>query len=114
MAGLSKQTEKRERQLANLRKFQPGKSGNPGGRPKTAKPFLTAIIEHIEKHPEDVTAAIKTAFQQARRGSVPHLRELADRVDGPVKQQVEHTGENGGPIEHTIRFGDAKKQTDER
>jgi len=90
--------------LANLHKFEKGVSGNPGGRPKH-KPFLEAIEKHIKEHPEDVTAAIKAAFAQTKRGSFVHLRELADRTDGPVKQQVEHSGEDGGPIEHTIRLG---------
>lgn len=104
--GLSENAEKRQRQLANLKLFKKGEpSANPGGRPKR-KPFLEAIQKHIEEHPEDIAIAIKQAFAKAKRGELPHLRELADRVDGPVKQQVEHTGEDGGPIEHTIKFED--------
>ena len=111
---LSQNKERREKQLANLIPCKPGETRNPGGRPKR-KPFLEAIIKHMEEHPEDVPAAIKSAFQQSKRGSIAHLRELADRTDGPVKQQIEHTGEDGGPVEHTIRFGDAaKKKLDER
>lgn len=107
--GLSANQEKRKKQLANLHPVKKGDpSLNPSGRPKS-KPFLDAIQKHIKEHPEDVTAAIKAAFAQTKRGSFVHLRELADRTDGPVKQQVEHTGEDGGPIEHTIKFGVANK-----
>jgi len=103
--GLSANQEKRKKQLANLHPVKKGDpSLNPSGRPKS-KPFFDAIQKHIAEHPEDVTAAIKAAFAQTKRGSFVHLRELADRTDGPVKQQVEHSGEDGGPIEHTIRFG---------
>lgn len=30
---------------------------------------------------------------------------------GRPKEHIEHTGANGGAIEHTIRFGDGKKST---
>lgn len=102
---LSRKSENRAKQLANLKPFtgvdDPRRSTT--GRPKS-KPFLEAIRKHIEEHPEDVPAVIKAAFAQSKRGSVAHLRELADRTDGPVKQQIEHTGEDGGPVEHTITF----------
>ena len=87
--------------------WQPGQSGNPGGRPKR-KPFLEAIEKHIAEHPEDVVAAIDKVFAKAKSGELAHLRELADRVDGPVTTKQEITGADGGPVEHTIFFGGAK------
>jgi len=108
---LSRDSEKRAKQLANLKPFT-GEDDPRRGVGKKRKPFLEAIEKHIAEHPEDVTAAIKAAFVQTKRGSFVHLRELADRIDGPVKQQHEITGEDGGPIEHTIKFGDAKKSDD--
>jgi hypothetical protein len=104
---LSENTEKREKQLANLQKFEPGKSGNPGGRPKR-KPFLEAIEKHIADHPEDVAAAIRQAFAKAKSGELPHLRELADRIDGPVTQKQEITGANGEPLAINIIVKDDK------
>lgn len=91
--------------------FKKGQSGNPGGRPKT-KPFWDAIQKHLEEHPEDAAAIIRDHFKRAKKGSIAHARELMDRTDGPVKQVTEHTGEGGGPVEHTIRFGDGKKSGD--
>jgi len=107
---LSRNSESRAKQIANLKPFtgveDPRRSKT--GRPKR-KPFLEAIEKHIAEHPEDVAKAIRESFARAKRGELAHLRELADRTDGPVKQQHEFTGEDGGPIEHTIRFGDGKK-----
>ncbi len=88
---LSQNEEKRKKQLANLIRIKPGETLNPGGRPKR-KPFLEIIEKWITEHPEDVPAAIKAAFAQAKRGSLMHLRELMDRVDGPVKQEVDVSG----------------------
>jgi hypothetical protein len=34
----------------------------------------------------------------AEKGDVSALRELGDRLDGKPKQQLEHTGEDGGAI----------------
>lgn len=87
--------------------FMPGQSGNPGGRPKH-KPFLEEIERWIIEHPGDVTTAIKRAFANAKRGDLATLRELMDRIDGPVTSKQEITGADGGPIEHTIKFGDTK------
>lgn len=98
-------------EVGKATQFKPGQSGNPGGRPKR-KPFLEEIEKWIAAHPEDITKAVKQAFQKAKDGDLPYLRELMDRVDGTVKQQVEHTGDDGGPIEHTIRFGNGKRSTE--
>jgi hypothetical protein len=108
---LSQNKDAREKQLANLHKFQPGVSGNPGGRPKR-KPFLEEIERWMAGHPEDVTAAIKRAFASAKLGDLATLRELMDRVDGPITTKQEITGADGGPVEHTIKFDGGK--SDER
>ena len=112
---LSRKSENRAKQLANLKPFtgvdDPRRSKD--GRPKS-KPFLEAIQKHIKEHPEDVEAVIRAAFQQSKRGSVAHLRELADRVDGPVTTKQEITGADGGPIEHTIKFGDNSGASNEK
>ena len=43
---------------------------------------------------------------QAIKGNVAAIKEFGDRRDGKAKQAVEHTGENGGPIEQslTVKF----------
>ena len=104
---LSKDSEKRAKQLANLKPFT-GEDDPRRGVGKKRKPFLEAIEKYIEEHPEELATAIRAAFVQAKRGSHAHLRELADRVDGPVTTKQEISGPDGGPVEHTIKFGGDK------
>jgi hypothetical protein len=87
--------------------FMPGQSGNPGGRKK--KPFSEAIDKWIVEHPEEVEEIVKKAFAKAKAGDPVFLHTLLDRTDGPVKQLHELAGEDGGPVVHTIRFGDGSK-----
>ncbi len=100
----------RERMLAAIKphEWQPGVSGNPGGRPKR-KPFLEAIEKWITENPDDVPGAIKAAFAQSKKGSIAHLRELMDRVDGPVTQKVEHSGS----VELVHEIEEARKRAEE-
>jgi len=99
-----------DRQLAAIKphEWKPGVSGNPGGRPKR-KPFLEAIEKWIIEHPEDVPGAIKAAFAQSKKGSIAHLRELIDRVDGPVTQKIEHSGS----VELVHEIEEARKRAEE-
>lgn len=71
--------------------FQPGQSGNPGGRPKT-KPFRDALMieaklaedgEACEAKPGSLRWNARKLLEQ---GDVPSIKELADRLDGKVPQ----------------------------
>lgn len=74
--------------------FQPGQSGNPGGKPKT-KPFKDALlIEAKAAENEEPCVAPKgslrwNARQLLEQGDVPSIREIADRLDGKPVQAVE-------------------------
>ena len=81
--------------------FIKGQSGNPGGRPKT-KPFREALLTEIDAAGEDASALRSIArklLQMAEEGDLLAVREIADRLDGKPTQGVEHTGQDGGPIE---------------
>ena len=80
--------------------FQPGQSGNPGGRPRTA-PLSAACRELLNAPvPNDPQArtyaqviAAKLA-KKAMRGDVESARELANRAEGKARQSLEIGPEN--------------------
>jgi len=73
--------------------FQPGQSGNPGGRVK-AKPFREALEMGLGSaaNGEECLAPPGSLRWNARKlleqGDVQSIRELADRLDGKVPQAV--------------------------
>jgi hypothetical protein len=84
--------------LENLKPFQPGQSGNPGGRPKRkpiTEAYLKLMDEVIPNHPQRRTFAEAIALGQAKaamRGSAPAAREIADRLEGKAPQAIELSG----------------------
>jgi hypothetical protein len=74
----------------NLKPFQPGQSGNPGGRPKR-KP-VTELYEEILNDPAQMEAlkkAIGKALLKGNMAMVLQLKEMTDRVEGKVSQPIE-------------------------
>lgn len=73
--------------------FQPGQSGNPGGRPKE-RPFRDALrLEAAACANQEPCEAPKgslrwNARQLLERGDPAAIRELADRLDGKVPQAI--------------------------
>ena len=85
-------------------RFQPGQSGNPGGRPKT-KPWTEALRRalKLDEQGQSEELDIMAAFvvSEARAGDKDFLEEIANRIEGRVAQQQVHTGdEDGGPVKH--------------
>jgi hypothetical protein len=84
--------------------FQPGRSGNPGGRPKD-KPFQDALrIEAKLAEEGEPCFAQKgslrwNARQLLEQGDVQSIREIADRLDGKPAQSVEIDSETTIRIE---------------
>ena len=76
------------------RPFQPGQSGNPGGRPKErpVRNALKAIIEGdakaIAKIPADLAAIARTLIAKAKDGDMPAWKEFADRYEERVPQAI--------------------------
>lgn len=72
--------------------FMPGQSGNPLGARK--KP-ITEMMERILKNPQnrkDIENSMLEILKSQRMASVLMLREVADRVEGKVAQEVELSG----------------------
>ncbi len=83
--------------------FQPGQSGNPGGRPKAAHRVRDAAREHTE-------AALAVLVQIATEGESEAARVAAanailDRGYGKPSQPVDGDGEGGAvPVGLTVQF----------
>lgn len=79
------------RSLANLRKFKPGVSGNPGGRPH--KKPITEMFEEMlatEDGFEAIREAIRSIFfQKSGMAKVMLIKDMADRLEGKVSQPIE-------------------------
>jgi hypothetical protein len=97
---------KKRGNIKNLRPpWQPGQSGNPGGRPK--KTLLTDAYraQLAMPYPGDrkkrtyaQVIAEKIAKEAAKKGSVYAASEIADRTEGRPPQALEVGGLNGEPI----------------
>jgi hypothetical protein len=79
----------RAEELAPFR-WKPGQSGNPGGRPKR-KPLTDKLLEVLED-PKELEALVRVWLKSAQKGSVMHLREILDRVEGRVALPVDVSG----------------------
>jgi hypothetical protein len=73
--------------------WQPGQSGNPGGRPKE-KPFRDALrmealaLARGEKADHPAGSLRANAQALLLKGDVAAIREIADRLDGRVPQAI--------------------------
>ena len=84
-----------ERSLANLKPFQPGRSGNVAGRPKgrtlseVLRYFLEQPIETGQTMAEAIAAAI---LAKARKGDVKAAAFVRDTAEGKPTQKVQVEG----------------------
>ena len=76
--------------------FKPGKSGNPGGRPKgtsiTAR--ILQMLADVEKGDDKRTGAeiiADTMIARAKAGDHKFVSIILDRSDGPVEQKISTT-----------------------
>lgn len=91
------QRENRDPRLANLIRFKAGESGNPGGRPKGSVNITRHIREALERADEKRSRELADRLiQLASEGNAAAIKQVMDRIDGPVKEQVEHSGSIDG------------------
>jgi hypothetical protein len=66
------------------------------GRPPSEKTFANMLRVAIKEAHEDgkdrLRAVADALVMKALTGDVPAIREIGDRLDGKVMQQVEHSG----------------------
>jgi hypothetical protein len=78
--------------------FKPGKSGNPGGRPK-----LPEDVKHVRELARQYTAQAVAALVEvlesdSASAKVAAANALIDRGWGKAEQPI--TGPEGGPLQH--------------
>jgi hypothetical protein len=76
--------------------FQPGQSGNPGGRKK--KPLTEAL--EAELTPQKCKSIAEKMVAKALLASVPHFNEIANRVEGKAGDE----NDSNGNVSITIRL----------
>ena len=98
---------------ANLKPFQKGQSGNPGGKYKKSLEFVDALIEHGKKigirHQSSFTTGeeklidegsynfqvVDNVWQRARQGELPYIKLLHELgVLKPTTEEVKDDHEN--------------------
>ena len=92
---MSKQQQTNPNSLANLRPFQPGQSGNPGGTVRGV-PKLKTALHKILRTPVGkrfVAATLsdriaKKTYDLAMRGNTKMLELIWERIEGKVVQPV--------------------------
>ncbi len=80
--------------------------GNQNGR--KGKLWSDAIKRAIREKVEGEDWEAKIAklagalVDEAKKGELQALKEIGDRLDGKPKQQIEATGEDGGPLKTAL------------
>jgi Family of unknown function (DUF5681) len=80
-------------------RFQPGQSGNPGGRPRK---YITEVYEQLALEPVPTKGGKTYAellalaqFKKALKGNTMAAKEVTDRLEGKAREAVELTGPEG-------------------
>jgi hypothetical protein len=82
------------------RPFQPGQSGNPGGRPRGSKSLVNLLIEALRKRAKDGKGGEKEFYEllaesivvNAAKGNAALVKLIFDYHEGPPPQKHEVTG----------------------
>jgi hypothetical protein len=77
-------------------RFQPGKSGNPGGRPKVIREVIDLAREHTTLAIETLAKICKSADKDSAR--VAAANALLDRAWGRAPQTIELQGKDGAAL----------------
>lgn len=91
-------------------RFQPGVSGNPGGRPKNS---LSALLREfldandLEEKRAIVKELIAVAKKTGQRGQMPAMKEVWDREDGKVPDT--HRFESDVPVNIILELVERKE-----
>lgn len=89
-----------------MAKFQPGQSGNPGGRPKGSVTslwrHLNAEVDAEEDGRTRAEVLYHRAYGEAKRGNIHAIALILDRTEGKPRQPVSLTVERREQLEQAI------------
>ena len=95
------------------RPFQPGQSGNPGGRPKGSKSLRNLLVEALRKRAKDGKGGEKEFYDvlvesivvNAAKGNAALVKLIFDYHEGPPLQKHELTEfvYNGADLQGALR-----------
>ena len=98
-------TQKKKPLPKGLIPFVKGKSGNPGGRPKTNEAFRDRCRKFVDLH---VVEMWEKEVQNAGEEKMKASELLAAYGYGKPAQAIQLTGEEGGPVEFVIKVTGAE------
>jgi hypothetical protein len=93
-------TDNRGNNTENLIPWQPGQSGNPGGRPKGSKEFRERCREFADE--KGLPVLIDIAESAKHKDRLKAVELLLAYGYGKPKQGVELSGDDGGDIKIII------------
>ena len=96
---------------SGLKPFQPGQSGNPGGKSaetirlerEAADIALRMRLKWLKALEAKAEAGDQQALDLLSSEALTLAKQSEDRAHGTPKQSVEHAGEGGGPVVTQIR-----------
>ena len=90
-------TDNGDKHLANtthlMPPWKPGESGNPKGRPKDIKYISEALKDLLAKDPILLKEVVQAMLKEVKTGNIPALKELLDRTEGKVTENIEVKGQ---------------------
>jgi hypothetical protein len=94
--------------------WKPGVSGNPAGRPKkeqTLTDLLTKYGEKVHKKTQKQYRAllIERMWYFAIKGDMAIAKYIVDRIDGKMREYIDHSGSMNTNISQDIHFEDMPK-----
>jgi hypothetical protein len=103
-----KQRKKPRKTLSSAQKevlaknaFQPGQSGNPGGRPggvSITSSLLRELAKQVRAGVVNADAVAESMVREAIGGNVSAFIAIADRTEGKPVNRTELTGKDGKPL----------------
>jgi isocitrate dehydrogenase len=87
--------------MAKTSGAQPGNDNAAKG-----KKWKDAIHYAITKDKQALQDVAKALISKAKEGDVSAIKELGDRIDGKVSQELEHSGEIKATVQFVIKDAD--------